>query len=364
MKISGGVKATVEELKRFERLAEAEKKQIAVARKEGVGLLTPELLEQYSDKNNLPTQELVLAYGRMGGTVSFTPEQLHEMYLARKKREEKFNKKIYGVRISSLIRASRDADKERARQVRNATLYQRKGNLLFFRVSGNEQPFYRVQIRLEAWQEAFYTAKPAMQAIQEVLQGRVSIECPCGRHQYWYRYLATIGKYAIDPLEHDFPKIRNPRLTGCCCKHVLRAVAELRSNRVILILARQMEAERGKPGFKSVERKMMFGQKDISVLTSRRMSNAAMAAMRKYKAETEAIERKQTPKRPPAKPTATKVNYDLVKQLAASLKVLAQAGLDTDKALAEIVRKSKLNSETVDAIRQEANLSGSKRSKP
>lgn len=351
MKTPGKLADAISELKTFEKLAEAEKRRIAEARKGGVGLLTPELLERYRDKNNLPTQELVLAYGRMGGTVSFTPDQLHAMYLARKRQEEKFNKKVYGVRIAALLRASRPADRERAKEVRNATLYQRKGNLLFFRVTGRDQPFYRVQIRLEAWQEAFYTATPTVQAVREVLQGRVSIECPCGRHQYWYRYLATIGKYAIDPLEHDFPKIRNPNLTGCCCKHVLRAIRELGTNRVLLVLARQMEAERKKPGFKSVERKTLFGQKDLSVLTSRRLNRDAMRALRKYRAETEAIATKQTPK-----PATRNVNDALVNKLAASLKVLGMSGLDVNKALSEIAKKSKLNAETVAAIRREANL--------
>jgi len=351
MKTSGNIKDAVNELKKFDKQSETEKRKIAEARKNGVGLLTPELLERYSDKNNLPTQELVLAYGRMGGTVSFTPEQLHEMYLSRKKQEEKFNKKIYGVKITALLRASRPADKERAKEVRNATLYQRKGNLLFFRVSGREQPFYRVQIRLEAWQEAFYTAKPAIQAVREVLQGRMSIECPCGRHQYWYRYLATIGKYAIDPLEHDFPKIRNPKLTGCCCKHVLRAIKELGTNRVLLVLARQMEAERKKPGFKSIERKTLFGQKDLSILTSRRLSRDAASALRKYKAATDDIEKHQTPRRSPA--VLQGLDPKVVQAVSDIARLYRQLNMDTREALKSIASKYKLTPAQIDAILKE-----------
>lgn len=351
MKASGTIRGAVSELKEFERQAEAEKRQITAVRENGVGLLTPELLERYSDKTNLPAQELVLAYGRLGGTVSFTPEQLHQMYLARKRREEKFNNRIYGVKIASLLRASRPADKERAKEVRNATLYQRKGNLLFFRVSGREQPFYRVQIRLENWQEALYTATPAMRAVREVLQGRVSIECPCGRHQYWYRYLATIGKYAIDPLEHDFPKIRNPKLTGCCCKHVLRAIRELGSNRVLLVLARQMDAERKKPGFKSVERKQMFNQSDLNILISRRLHRDAMAALRKYKAAADAMEKKQTPRRSSA--VLQGIDPKVVQAVGDIARLYRQPNMDSGEAIRGIADKYKLNAEQIDAILKE-----------
>ena len=74
-----------------------------------------------------------------------------------------------------------------------------------------------------------------------------------------------------------------------------------------------------------------------------------MAALQKYEAEVKAIEKTQTPRK-------ASVDSRMVKRVAASLKVLAQAGLDADKALAEIAGNSKLNAETVDAIRKEADI--------
>lgn len=62
-----------------------------------------------------------------------------------------------------------------------------------------------------------------------VLQGKLKFECDCGRHRFWYRYMATIGKYGYGREEYGFPKIRNPNLSGVACKHVLRVMQYIQS---------------------------------------------------------------------------------------------------------------------------------------
>lgn len=58
----------------------------------------------------------------------------------------------------------------------------------------------------------------------------IKFDCDCGRHTYWYRYIASIGKFAYlgtNPIgreETGFPKIRNPQLKGIACKHILRTM--------------------------------------------------------------------------------------------------------------------------------------------
>lgn len=54
--------------------------------------------------------------------------------------------------------------------------------------------------------------------------GNVKFECDCGRHTYWYRYMASIGGYGYGRQEEGYPKVRNPRLMGLACKHVLRVM--------------------------------------------------------------------------------------------------------------------------------------------
>jgi uncharacterized protein YlbG (UPF0298 family) len=53
---------------------------------------------------------------------------------------------------------------------------------------------------------------------------KIKFECSCGRHTYWYRYMATKGGWGLGIKEERFPRIRNPQLKGICCKHVVRAV--------------------------------------------------------------------------------------------------------------------------------------------
>lgn len=54
--------------------------------------------------------------------------------------------------------------------------------------------------------------------------GKLAFDCDCGRHTFWYRYIATIGRYNAGRNETGFPKIRNPHLKGVACKHVLRVM--------------------------------------------------------------------------------------------------------------------------------------------
>ena len=116
--------------------------------------------------------------------------------------------------------------------------------VLHFRVTASGQSthqFHQVKIRLEEWTDWLTSTLPMRKAAEKILSGRVSFDCDCGRHQFWYRYLATVGGFAIKPLEHAYPKIRNPRLTGACCKHVLKALATIRGAAVRRMIIQEME---------------------------------------------------------------------------------------------------------------------------
>ena len=62
----------------------------------------------------------------------------------------------------------------------------------------------------------------------------LSFDCDCERHRYFFRYVATIGGFAAGRKETGYPKIRNPRLMGVACKHVLRVMTELESSTAVL----------------------------------------------------------------------------------------------------------------------------------
>lgn len=62
------------------------------------------------------------------------------------------------------------------------------------------------------------------EVIDMVLKGAVKFDCDCGRHRYWYRYIATTGGFYYGNPETGFPKVRNPNLGGLACKHVIRVM--------------------------------------------------------------------------------------------------------------------------------------------
>lgn len=63
---------------------------------------------------------------------------------------------------------------------------------------------------------------------------KLAFDCDCERHRYFLRYVATIGNFNAGRPEHGFPKIRNPKLKGVACKHVLRTMAEIESSPAVL----------------------------------------------------------------------------------------------------------------------------------
>ena len=63
---------------------------------------------------------------------------------------------------------------------------------------------------------------------------KLSFDCDCERHRYFFRYVATIGGFAAGRKETGYPKIRNPKLMGVACKHVLRVMSELESSNAVL----------------------------------------------------------------------------------------------------------------------------------
>lgn len=70
-------------------------------------------------------------------------------------------------------------------------------------------------------------------AASQIRKQAVRFDCDCGRHTFWYRYIATVGNYNAGRAENGYPKIRNPNLAGVACKHVLRVMAEVEGSSVV-----------------------------------------------------------------------------------------------------------------------------------
>ena len=332
--------------KEFDRQANEEAREAATVRRDAHGILKTQPIASHADR-----QRIVLAYGMVQEV--FSPEELRQFLNAIEKTRKGFNPKrgAHGVPRSALIRASRPIDVKRSKSVRNATLYQRKGDIIYFQVTGNHKPYYRVQIRLEEWNSYITDATPALKAVKNMIAGRLSFECPCGRHQYWYRYIATLGNFALKPTETGFPKIRNPQLIGCCCKHVLKVLHDLQSTRVMFLLAKELDRERAKPGFTGGMRKEVLSAENLQLAQAKRMTRAAMAAFRQYEKEARQIKAKVRPKK-----AAPKVTKEVLNTIKLFLKMARTAKMKPDAMLNQLAKTQKLTRAQLDAIIKEHRL--------
>lgn len=335
----------------------------------------------------MSVQDLVAAYASMGieleqrqtpsnprrSAVSATqltlsPQDLSKIAAHIKRRRQKFGvntakpqTSLRGIPYSQLLRTSRPIDKERAKEVRNAIFYGRQGDIFNFRVTGNVRPFYRVQIRLESW--GMLSAAPsvhALKAAQDMVNGRLSIECPCGRHQFWYRYLATIGDYAIEPKETDFPKIRNPALHGCCCKHVLKVLQLLKTNRFIFLLKQEIEKERKPTGAKGSTRPKVFEEKFLRMAQEGRLSSKfyeqfkqGVAELKNLKARKPVAQKKQKAAGSGTSRTLNQYELDSIKTM---LKNIEEFDLPRDATLNKVAKKLEITRGQLDAIIKEKKL--------
>lgn len=304
-------------------------------RKSANNTLSPNAIRQAIRNGELPAYQAVLIGSKAGGD-PFTIDDIKAFDKARKATSKKWGR-YRGAPLEQLIVASRKIDVHRANtEIKTARLYKVRGDLLHFNVSASgkhKETSYQVRIRLENWMEELtQTQRSWPSAIKRVLQGGLSIDCQCGRYQFWYRYVATAGNYAIAPYEKDFPKVRNPKLNGCCCKHQLKTLAALKSPTVQAQLAKQMEAQAEKTGFAGDNTDKFLNKEDREQLEKARPHDvdkaAAMKVIQKIK-QAKRVFKKQL-KDPKYIKSIEKENVDLRRQI-----MKQQAILEADKKRAK-----------------------------
>lgn len=158
-----------------------------------------------------------------------------------------------GIAPRAVIDMALASDLQRARkQITRAVLHNAKDGLLHFITNAGPDSTARnhhVHIRLMAFDAAAAAATlDPQKAARKLRTGAIKFDCDCGRHTFWYRYIATIGRWAYGRQEGGYPKIRNPNLKGVACKHVIRVVSELESSPFVLAkLAELIDAARKHP---------------------------------------------------------------------------------------------------------------------
>lgn len=141
-----------------------------------------------------------------------------------------------GITPQEVINNSTDIDIKRANeQIFMANVFKRQGSQLYFLTNAGPDSTdlnHKVVVDLLDYPTFLLgrTGMPSRAEIMKLLKdGKIKFDCDCGRHRYWYRYLATVGLYNHGVAENRYPSTRNPNLTGVACKHTLRVMNVLMS---------------------------------------------------------------------------------------------------------------------------------------
>jgi len=293
-----------EQARAAEKLFNAARKEQLEKRRAAVGTLTPGQFRKYLSSG--ATLDLIFGVKKDG--TPFTADDLREFDRKARSARKRYKSTKKGVPAAQLMAASLSSDLKRSRDhIKRATFYRvfnsRDGVLLHFSTSSgpeSKKDSHQVKIRLDEWTEHLTGNLPFPEAAKKILGGRISFDCDCGRHQFWYRYVATIGGFAVAPLENAYPKIRNPRLIGACCKHVLKVLATLQGPAVQKLVIGEMKKAADQIGYgDDVKVANRFLSKDELQTAARSSANmeaptskVAKEMYRKYKAAHKGLKKK------------------------------------------------------------------------
>ncbi len=149
-----------------------------------------------------------------------------------KKRSAARGKFKGGMTIGKVLDVAAPIDKQRAGlQIKQAIPLSNKGSVIHFVTnSGFGSKVARHHAYVELLNFAEISAEPIdsmKAAIALIKKSPIKYDCDCERHTFWYRYICSIGGFAYGRLEDGYPKIKNPQLYGCACKHIVKVMQVL-----------------------------------------------------------------------------------------------------------------------------------------
>ncbi|MBF7696194.1 hypothetical protein [Acinetobacter rathckeae] len=159
---------------------------------------------------------------------------------------------VKGITAKQVINLALPIDVERANtQILMAIPVRQKAGTVHFLTNASKDSDvkeHHVNVVFANYQNLMLSPKNVTeQDVKRYLNyGKLKFECDCGRHTYWYRYMASIGGYGCGRIEEGYPKIRNPELAGVACKHVLRVMRYILSPLGMNYLVKQVQKDRNK----------------------------------------------------------------------------------------------------------------------
>ena len=180
---------------------------------------------------------------------------------------------VGGILGSEVLKQSRPEDLARAKaEIPLAVPFRFASGVVSFQTSASRQngeSRHIVQVAMAGWSEAVASPSTPLAAAKTAAEQPLRFECDCGRHRYWYRYIATIGGWNQGRAETGFPKIRNPNLIGVACKHVLRVMGELGAAGVRGQIARAIQQDRQRLAGKTRKAQMLVQRPHASEITAK-----------------------------------------------------------------------------------------------
>ena len=242
-----------------------------------------------------------------------------------------------GIRVDQVIDFSAAIDRERARnEIRTAIPVSNKGGVIHFTTNASSKSevsrhhVYVEMLDFAAW--AASPDEPKKCAEKLVKSGPIRYDCDCGRHTFWYRYIASIGGFAYGRLEDGYPKIKNPKLHGVACKHVLRVMALFRSPSMKQYLIKMIE--RNRVNLEARQKGNTVKEQEAFLQAVKQESSKFKAISLSPKAKKEALLKQKTPENKVILKAMEKANTKLVKKAAKSGK---------EKMIREELRKLEAN---------------------
>jgi hypothetical protein len=317
-------------------------------RREGKRTLKPRALTRRT------TQDIA----RLGNKADGTPFTVDDL-----KRFEKMSKRFskrrgtsQGIAYLEVISRGRAIDVKRANNnvsdgsgISKASLIAlRGGNVAHVRVKASSKSKHQehmVRVRFEEWDDSMRNAgghgkdndDGFMAAVKASCRGRMSFDCDCGRYQYWYRYLATLGNYQLSPpKEFAYTKIRNPNLVGVACKHVTKALTMLQSPTWHKPLSLQMRLQATRNGYGDDYRKNTYFSKEEQKAANKNRKltvnqDKAREDYKRYISRLGAIQRKLK-----ENPEANKAIREQLKQVKSDRSKLAKENTQLKKRNAQL----------------------------
>lgn len=264
-----------------------------------------------------------------------------------------------GITARGVVDASLPIDRERSNeQIRTAVVMRAQAGVLHFVTNASaESEAVRHHVHVEFPAFKAYAASPKKPDVlaRAMLAGPLKFDCDCGRHRFWYRYLATKGGFAHGRPETGFPKIRNPRLVGVACKHVLRVMQAVMKDANVRTKAAQMlaAAQRNDTSARVTNAQTARAEAELQLRQSHHLKNQVETTAAKEKrlgtagaAKIKALEKAAAEERRRAEQFATKSRQEREAEFAKLEKLLAS--MPMTKAMRDALARKLKTVKTVD----------------